>query len=238
MWALAAQHYFGSKTDAPLGYNVNGSRVSRDQNSNLASHLGPQVPWPFLAFDPQTLITIPSEANNQMSTKGPSVRGGEQVRTGPSAKDPGRGQPPGLECIQSWRGLALRRQPQLGAVPPKKVSLRGLGMVTTVHRGRPQPLHPRCCFLFSQRCAVATSPRKDQGWGCGCGTIPAGLWLSPSDAQVWASSGCYAFPMLHAGLVCPQVTPGNSSGIHTGVGCSPSPATGMAPSFSEGRRWG
>lgn len=36
----------------PLDYNVHGSRESRDENSNLASNLGPQVPWPFLAFDP------------------------------------------------------------------------------------------------------------------------------------------------------------------------------------------
>lgn len=36
----------------PPDYNVDGSRESRDENSNLASNLGPQVPWPFLAFDP------------------------------------------------------------------------------------------------------------------------------------------------------------------------------------------
>lgn len=59
------------------------------------------------------------------------MRGGKRVRMGASAKDQGRGQPPGLECIQSWRGLALRRQHQPGAVSPKKVSLGGLGMVTT-----------------------------------------------------------------------------------------------------------
>lgn len=90
---------------------------------------------------------------------------------------------------------------------------------------------------LSQRCAVATSPRKRPGVGL-C------MWDDPhrplAQPHLMPRSGlppAAAFPMLHASLVCPQVTPGNSSGIHAGVGCSLSPATGVAPPLSEGRSW-
>ncbi|KAM7238594.1 hypothetical protein CapIbe_010114 [Capra ibex] len=64
------------------------------------------------------------------------------------------------------------------------------------------------------------------------------------DSSQTATKALFAYLQNGSSLLVPgslltalKVTPGNSSGIHTGVGCSPSPATGVAPPLSEGRSW-
>lgn len=162
---------------------------------------------------------------------------------GPSAKDPGMASRPLWtcqgSCIQSWRGLAVRRQPHPGALTPKKVSLGGPGMVTTVHRGRPPTTTGSCCFLFSRRCAVATSPRprKTRGGAMDVGRSPKASGSAPSDAQVWLPPALMHFPCSVQSLPSPRL-PQATALASTPVGCSPSPATGVAPPLSWGRRWG
>ena len=165
----------------PPGYDVDGSRESRAQNSNLASILGPQVPWPFLAFDPQRH----SEVDHQMSTEGPPVRGGEHMRMGPSARDPARNLPP----VWTYHGccdseLERVRGEEAGLVcgsAPRRCPWEGGGgkMVTTDFRASHLPAHLVLLFSIQPDMCCSHLPQKGQGCGCGYGNIPSGFWLSP-----------------------------------------------------------
>lgn len=156
----------------------------------------------------QTLIMIPSEADNQMSTKGPPVRGGERVRMGPSAKDPGRGKPPGLdlprlmyselERVSSEKAASSWGSDPKEGVPGRAGNGDNRGHPPTTASALLLPVQPEMC--------CSHLPPERPG---------VGLWLwddprrplaqPPFDAQVWLPPALMHFPCSMQGLPSPRL---------------------------------
>lgn len=147
---------------------------------------------------------------------------------GASAKDQEQGPAP-VWNIPELERVSFEEAASAWGCVPKGVSLGGLGMVTAPATAS------SCCFPFSQRCAVATSPGKTRGGAVHVGRSPQ----ASSSAHLMPRSGlphAMHFPCSMQVLSAPRLPQA------TALASTPGWAAAVAshwrgPTLGEGRGW-